>query len=70
MSDWDDFKFDSLGEAIGLLKAQEKDLDKALAKTRRQAIAISAAIDKLEGPGMSYKAREAIHILTEVQDED
>ena len=39
------------------------------AESDRQAKAIRAAIAKLEGPGMSYRAREAIHILTEATDD-
>ena len=36
----------------------------------KQRKAIRAAIKKLEGPGMPYRAREAIQILTEAQDDN
>ncbi len=39
------------------------------AESDRQAIAIRAAIKKLDGPGMPDRAREAIHILTEAVDD-
>ncbi len=48
----------------------EKIVAEMQAELDRQAKAISAAIDKLEGPGMPDRAREAIQILTEAVDED
>ena len=69
MTNQDGIEFSNQINDVAVSNEESLANARLIARAPAMQAAISAAIAKLEGPGMPDRAREAIHILTEVQDD-